>query len=295
MTTIQNHLDFAADNLASVSDSPRLDAEVLLAFVLAKNRSYLRAWNDKKLDVPIISHFESLISQRLDGVPIAYLTGTREFWSREFIVSPDVLIPRPDTELLIELCLAQIPEDSPFKILDLGTGSGAIVVTLAAERPNAKVFAVDASFAALEIAQKNAHFHECQNVEFILSDWFSAVPEIEFDLIVSNPPYISAEDEHLSQGDVRFEPKTALIAAENGLRDIKVIATEAKNYLKPHGQLWFEHGYNQAEDVQHILTELNYFEVQTYHDLAGQPRVTTGKFTQHSFGIKNVDVGRVAA
>jgi release factor glutamine methyltransferase len=246
--------------------------------VLAKNRSYLRAWNDKKLDAPTVERFESLISQRLSGIPIAYLIGSREFWSREFNVSPDVLIPRPDTELLIELCLVQIPENSPFYLLDLGTGSGAIAVTLAAECPNAKVFAVDASPAALEIAQKNAHFHECQNVEFILSDWFSVVPKIEFDLIVSNPPYIPADDEHLSQGDVRFEPKTALIAAENGLSDIKAIATEAKNYLKPHGQLWFEHGYNQAEDVQHILIALNYFEVQTYHDLAGQPRVTTGKF-----------------
>jgi release factor glutamine methyltransferase len=276
MTTIQHHLNLAADNLIVVSDSPRLDAEVLLAFVLAKNRSYLRAWNDKILDPSTVERFESLISQRLEGVPIAYLIGSREFWSREFIVSPDVLIPRPDTELLIELCLAQIPENLPFKILDLGTGSGAIAVTLAAERPNTKVFAVDASFAALEIAQKNSHFHMCQNVEFILSDWFSAVPKIEFDLIVSNPPYIPAEDQHLAQGDVRFEPKAALIAAENGLSDIKVIATEAKNYLKSHGQLWFEHGYNQAEEVQHILTALNYFEVQTYHDLAGQPRVTTG-------------------
>lgn len=278
MTSIQNHLNVAADNLNFVSDSPHLDAEVLLAFVLKKNRCYLRAWNDKKLDAPITECFNTLIAQRLTGIPIAYLTGTREFWSREFIVSPDVLIPRPDTELLIELCLAQIPSDSTFNILDLGTGSGAIAVTLAAERTVAKIIAVDASPAALAIAQKNAHFHDCQNVEFILSDWFSVVPEIEFDLIVSNPPYIPFDDEHLTQGDVRFEPKAALIADENGLSDIKAIATEAKNYLKPHGQLWFEHGYNQAHAVQTILTALNYFNVQTYHDLAGQPRVTRGKF-----------------
>jgi release factor glutamine methyltransferase len=278
MTTIEHQLNLAAKILITASDSPRLDAEVLLAFVLVKNRSYLRAWNDKILDTPSVERFESLISRRLEGVPIAYLIGSREFWSREFIVSPDVLIPRPDTELLIELCLAQIPENSLFNILDLGTGSGAIAVTLAAERPNSKVFAVDASIAALEIAQKNANFHNCHNIEFILSDWFSSVPKIEFNLIVSNPPYIPADDEHLVQGDVRFEPKAALIATENGLSDIKVIANEAKNYLNPHGQLWFEHGYNQAKDVQHILTELNYFEVQTYHDLAGQPRVTAGKF-----------------
>ncbi|MDD5755297.1 MAG: peptide chain release factor N(5)-glutamine methyltransferase, partial [Methylococcales bacterium] len=159
MITIQHQLNLAAKNLTAVSDSPRLDAEVLLAFVLAKNRSYLRAWNDKKLDAPTIAYFESLVSQRLDGVPIAYLIGTREFWSREFIVSPDVLIPRPDTELLIELCLAQIPIDLPFNILDLGTGSGAIAVTLAVERPATNIFAVDTSSAALAITQKNAHKH----------------------------------------------------------------------------------------------------------------------------------------
>ncbi|MEI6744433.1 MAG: peptide chain release factor N(5)-glutamine methyltransferase [Methylococcaceae bacterium] len=276
MTTIQNHLDIATNNLATLSDSPRLDAEVLLAFVLEKNRSYLRAWNDKKIDDSEVQRFDALISQRLKGVPIAYLTGTREFWSRDFIVSPDVLIPRPDTELLIELCLAQIPMNSTLKILDLGTGSGAIAITLAAERPNTQIFAVDASSSALVVAQKNAHQHDCQNIKFILSDWFSAVPKIEFDLIISNPPYISANDEHLSQGDVRFEPKSALIAADNGLSDIKKIAVEAINYLKPYGQLWFEHGYNQAQAVQHILKGLNYFEIQTHQDLAGQPRVTKG-------------------
>lgn len=278
MTTIQNRLDIAANCLTAVSTSPRLDAEVLLAFVLEKNRSYLRAWNDKKLDTPIITHFESLLKQRQQGIPIAYLTGSREFWSREFMVSPDVLIPRPDTEVLIELCLTQIPRESAFNILDLGTGSGAIAVTLAAERPNTQIVAVDSSAAALTIAQKNAQQHHCPNVEFILSDWFSAIPKIQFNLIVSNPPYISADDEHLSQGDVRFEPKSALIAAEDGLLDIKKIARESQKYLKPYGSLWFEHGYNQAPAVQAILSELNYTNVQTYKDYSGQTRVTTGSF-----------------
>ncbi len=279
MTTIQHRLDSATGFLTAVSTSPRLDAEVLLAFILEKNRSYLRAWNDKELDTLAFARFESLIKQRQQGIPIAYLTGSREFWSRDFIVSPDVLIPRPDTELLIELCLTQIPIESAFKILDLGTGSAAIAVTLAAERSNAKIIAVDSSAAALAIAQENARKHNCSNVEFILSDWFAAVPQIQFDLIVSNPPYIADDDEHLSQGDVRFEPKSALIASENGLRDIRTIASHAKLYLKPCGTLWFEHGYNQAQAVQTILTELNYADVQTYHDLAGQARVTTGKFT----------------
>ena len=276
MTTIQKCLDTATNYLITISDSPRLDAEVLLAFVLGKNRSYLRAWNDKNLDSKIITQFEMLISQRFNGTPIAYLTGTREFWSRDFFVSPDVLIPRPDTEILIEHCLAQIPNHSPFNILDLGTGSGIIAITLAAERPNAKIIAVDVSVAALKIAQKNAHFHHCQNIDFILSDWFSAVPPIQFDLIVSNPPYIPVDDVHLSQGDVRFEPATALIAAENGLYDIRYISEQAKNYLVSSGQLLFEHGYNQAQDVQHILVDLHYKNVLTHYDLSGNARVTTG-------------------
>lgn len=275
MNSIQALIDSTTKSLVKISDSPRLDAEVLLAFVLEKNRSYLRAWNDKTLDSKTISKFKSLIVQRENGVPIAYLTGIREFWSRDFYVSPDVLIPRPDTEILIEHCLAQIPIDLPFTILDLGTGSGVIAITLAAERPKAKIFAVDARFAALEIAKKNGQQHNCQNIEFILSDWFSNVPPIGFDLIVSNPPYIPFDDEHLTQGDVQFEPKSALIAAENGLADIKKIAMEAKNYLHKNGQLWFEHGYNQAESVQKILKNLAYSNVQTFTDLAGQDRVTT--------------------
>lgn len=276
MFTIQNSLNTATHKLATVSDSARLDAEVLLAFVLGKNRSYLRAWNDKILNAQEISQFELLISQRETGIPIAYLTGTREFWSRDFFVSPDVLIPRPDTEILIEHCLKKIPQNLPFQILDLGTGSGIIAITLACECPNVKIIAVDASESALKIAQKNADFHDCQNVEFILSDWFSNVPKIKFDLIVSNPPYICENDEHLTQGDVCFEPKSALIAAESGLRDIIDITKNAKNYLISNGQLLLEHGYNQAQDVQIILRNMGFTNVCTYHDLAGQPRITTG-------------------
>lgn len=276
MLTIQKLLDTATHQLATTSESARLDAEVLLAFVLEKNRSYLRAWNDKVLDAPTVLQFETLISQRQNGVPIAYLTGTREFWSRNFFVSPDVLIPRPDTEILIEHCLEKIPTNAPFHILDLGTGSGIIAITLACERPNAKIIAVDASEGALNMAKKNAAFHHCQNVEFILSDWFSNVPQIKFDLIVSNPPYICESDEHLTQGDVRFEPQTALIAAENGLRDICHITQNAKSYLRQGGQLTFEHGYNQAQDVQSILKDAHFENVETHRDLAGQSRITTG-------------------
>lgn len=276
MQTIQQLIDYGSERLSKTSESARLDTEVLLAFVLGKNRSYLRAWNDKELDEKVVSQFEMLISKRLQGEPIAYLTGTREFWSRDFFVSPEVLIPRPDTEILIEHCLAQIPTDLPVQILDLGTGSGIIAITLACERLNAKVIAVDASIGALEMAKKNAAFHQCDNVKFILSDWFSNVPSIKFDLIVSNPPYICETDEHLTQGDVRFEPKSALIAENNGLRDISLIASQAKNYLVPHGQLLFEHGYNQAQDVQDILTNANFINVQTYQDFSGNSRITKG-------------------
>jgi release factor glutamine methyltransferase len=277
MSTIQEFINTATQKLAFVSDSARLDAEVLLAFVLGKNRSYLRAWNDKILDSRYIFQFEMLISRREKGEPIAYLTGTREFFSREFFVSPDVLIPRPDTEMLIEYCLEKIPQNLPFHILDLGTGSGIIAITLACECSNAKIIAVDASESGLKIAQKNAVFHNCQNTEFILSNWFSNVPQMKFDLIVSNPPYIAENDEHLTQGDVRFEPKSALIAAENGLRDIFEITQNAKEHLVSNGKLVFEHGYNQADDVQRILEKAGFINVCTHNDLSGQPRITVGE------------------
>jgi release factor glutamine methyltransferase len=277
MPTIKTLLANTANALTSHSDSPLLDAEVLLGFVLAKPRTYLRAWCDNTLTDQQHAAFEALIKQRLQGAPIAYLTGTREFWSRDFRVTPDVLIPRPDTELLIELSLDLIPNNQAVKLIDLGTGSGIIAVTLAAERPNAHATAVDASLAALAVARHNAQHHQLTNIEFYQSDWFSNVPNRLFDLIISNPPYIDPDDEHLQQGDVRFEPKTALIAKDHGLSDIKSIAATALRYLKPAGHLLIEHGYNQALQVQAIFNALHYDKVQSYRDLSGQPRVTYGR------------------
>ena len=277
MPTIKTLLAHAANALTSYSDSPLLDAEVLLGFVLNKPRTYLRAWCDNTLTDQQQAAFATLIQQRQQGTPIAYLTGTREFWSRDFMVTPDVLIPRPDTELLIDLSLELIPENQTVKLIDLGTGSGIIAVTLAAERPNAHVTAVDASLAALSIAKHNARQHRLTNIEFYQSDWFSNVPNSLFDLVISNPPYIDSDDEHLKQGDVRFEPKTALIAKDHGLCDIQIIADKARNYLKPAGHLLIEHGYNQASQVQAIFTALAYDKVQSYQDLSGQPRVTYGR------------------
>lgn len=277
MQTIQSALTEATSLLAKESDSAALDAEVLLCFVLQKERSYLRAWSEKRLSSPQRLQFQKLLKQRLEGYPIAYLIGVREFWSREFKVTPDVLIPRPDTELLIELCLGLIPKHEMFKIIDLGTGSGAIAITLAAERPNVTMFATDISEAALKVARQNAALHRIKNIHFQKSAWFENINENEFDLIVSNPPYIAANDPHLQQGDLRFEPQHALISEGNGLQDITEIAKSAVHFLKTGGHLLVEHGYDQQDLVQTIFQGFSYQNIQTHKDLAGLPRVTSAE------------------
>lgn len=276
MTSIKSVLRRAADSLALVSDSALLDAEILLSLALNQTRSHLRAWPDKTVLPEQLASFESLLTLRQQGMPIAYITGSREFWSRDFQVTPDVLIPRPDTELLIELSLQLIPPNEPVKIIDLGTGSGIIAITLAAERPDAQIIATDSSLAALAIAQRNADKHHTDNIRFYHSDWFTDIPNNKFNLIISNPPYIAEHDPHLKQGEVRFEPQTALSAAEQGLSDIKTIADHARNYLMPSGHLLIEHGYNQKQQAQDLFKKLLYRKVQTYTDLSGQPRVTYG-------------------
>jgi len=280
MHSIKSALADAVDALTSISDSALLDAEVLLCHVLQKERSYLRAWPDKLLEPEQQEQFWALTEKRRQGMPVAYLIGRREFWSRDFRVSPDVLIPRPDTELLVELGLNLIPPDAPFKLIDMGTGSGIIAVTLAAERPHAQVIATDLNSAALEIAKQNARHHHITNIHFYQSDWFNNTPDIQFDLVISNPPYIAKDDSHLQEGDVRFEPQTALVAAQQGLRDIETIADGARGHLKPQGHLLIEHGYNQQHQIQTIFKGLGYDKVQTYQDLSGQPRVTYGQWNK---------------
>lgn len=277
MPTIKGALADAAKQL-QCSCSPLLDAEILLCKVLAKDRSYLRAWLDRELTDQQYDDFRGLISYREQGMPIAYLTGLREFWSRDFLVTPDVLIPRPDTELLIELSLALIPVDQPWQLLDLGTGSGIIAITLATERPLAEVIATDISPTALQIAKLNAERLKTLNIQFVESNWLANIPQTQFKLIVSNPPYLAENDEHLTQGDLRFEPKSALIATDQGLADIKVIAETARDWLLEGGVLLVEHGYKQKERVQNIFTSLGYHKVQTHNDLAGLPRVTSGQY-----------------
>ncbi|MEI6145461.1 MAG: peptide chain release factor N(5)-glutamine methyltransferase [Methylococcales bacterium] len=266
-----------ATELLSESDSAALDAEVLLCLVLQKQRSYLRAWPNLELPADLALQFRTLIEQRQQGTPIAYLTGNREFWSRDFKVTPDVLIPRADTELLIELCLTLIPSDKPCKIIDLGTGSGIIAITLAAERPLAQLTGIDISLAALSVAKLNAINHSIPNVQFHQSDWFTSVPDDTYQIIVSNPPYIAEDDEHLKRGDLRFEPRSALSAAESGLSDIRIITKTAYSRLDDGGYLLVEHGYDQQQQVQKLFNECHYQQVQTINDLAGLARVTYGQ------------------
>lgn len=279
MVSIAALLAEAAQMLSIASESPALDAEVLLCLVLGKPRVFLRTWPDKWISTSECDSFYNLIKQRQQGMPIAYLTGSKEFWSRDFLVNPDVLIPRPDTELLIELSLERLPMDKPSRILDLGTGSGILAVTLAAELPSARIIALDTSLAALKIAQRNADLYAIESIQFRQSYWFSNIlPDERFDLIVSNPPYIAENDAHLSIGDLRFEPKNALCAAEQGLGDIRKIIEDAKGYLITGGYLFIEHGYDQQQPVQKLFNANHYHEVMTYQDLAGQPRVTGGKW-----------------
>jgi release factor glutamine methyltransferase len=282
VTSIKTLLASATESLQAVSDSALLDAEILLCKVLEKDRPYLRTWPDKALNTEQLENFHALLHERQAGKPVAYLTGSREFWSRDFLVTPDVLIPRPDTELLVELSLALLPKNQPCQVLDLGTGSGIIAVTLVAERPYAHVSATDISEAVLQIAKTNAALHKVENIHFYQSDWFGNIPAGKFDLIVSNPPYIAQGDPHLQEGDLRFEPKTALIAAQQGLADISIIAATARNWLENGGFLLVEHGYNQGHDVQAIFNTCNYHNVHTHTDLSGQARVTSGQYLPSS-------------
>jgi release factor glutamine methyltransferase len=264
--------------LDSVSDTARLDAEVLLAHSIGKNRAFLRAWPERLLRPEDQQRFLDCVTQRARGVPVAYLTGEREFWSRPFHVSPEVLIPRPETELLVELAIEAIRRENRLRILDLGTGSGAIAVTLALECPAAEVWAVDVSEPALRVARRNAAELGAKTIRFLQGCWLGPLPaNVRFDLIVSNPPYISPADPHLLSGDVRYEPRQALVSADDGLQDITLIAESARQALTSSGRLMFEHGYDQAAAVADILNGLGYRDIRHYRDLQGHERVTAAR------------------
>jgi release factor glutamine methyltransferase len=274
---IASVLKNAAAELSSSSTSAQLDAEILLSHVLKKNRSYLYAHNDESLTDSEIQSFQNLLKKRKSGKPIAYLIGMKEFWSLELNVDENVLIPRPETELLIEICLEKLDKNTKLKIADLGTGSGAIALALAYERPAWQIFACDNSEKALEIAKQNAKKFNLHNVNFFLGSWFNAFSKTQkFDAIISNPPYIQDKDPHLTKGDVKHEPKSALISGESGLDDLSAIITEAKNHLNTNGIILVEHGYNQATSVQKIMQENGFSNIKTYKDLAKLDRITIG-------------------
>lgn len=264
--------------LQKVSDSPRLDTEILLAHVLQKDRSWLFTWPEKQ--VPVEQHylFLQLMSRRTMGEPIAYLVGNKGFWSLDLEVNEHTLIPRPETELLVELALRYLP-DNAERMLDLGTGTGAIALALAKEKPELKVTAVDCVAEALALAERNAQRNQISNVEFIQSSWFANVPAQTFSVIVSNPPYIDAGDRHLLEGDVRYEPKSALFAENKGYADLEHIIEHAKNFLSPSGMLLLEHGYTQGEKVREMFINNRYTEIQTFRDLAERERVTVGRLS----------------
>ncbi|OUS09296.1 protein-(glutamine-N5) methyltransferase, release factor-specific [Gammaproteobacteria bacterium 54_18_T64] len=266
-----------ASVLEVVSDSPRLDLEVLLCHVLDKPRSYLFTWPEQLLDQKSAQHFNDLFVRRANGEPIAYLTGEKEFWSLSLEVNATTLIPRPDTELLVETALKVIAKPDAI-VLDLGTGTGAIALALASERPNWQISAVDTVPEAVALAEKNRQRLSLDNVQVGRSDWFKDLARQKFDLIVTNPPYIDADDQHLKEGDVRFEPDSALVSGNKGLADIEVIITGAKQYLSAGGYLLIEHGYQQAEAVRALLNSNDFVQVTTEQDIAGLERLSLGCF-----------------
>ena len=273
--TIKNLLSDATNCLNS--DEAALEAQLLLQHVLKVNRAWLIAHEDDHLTFDQYAVFEALLQRRFNGEPIAYILGYREFFDLNLKVTPDTLIPRPDTETLVEAALVKIPKDKAFKILDLGTGTGAIALAIAKNRPQAQVIAVDFSENALKLAQENAENLNIQNVTFLQSSWFSALDQQRFDVIVSNPPCIEENDAHLNQGDLRFEPLSALASGTDGLDDIRQIVNNCLVYLKPQGWLMLEHGYNQAEKVQDLMAAEGLVEVATVQDFGGNDRVTIGK------------------
>lgn len=272
MPTLQSLLE-AAD--LPDSPSPRLDAELLLAHVLGKPRSFLRTWPEHKPDAEQYAAFERLLQRRRAGEPVAYLLGRQGFWSLDLEVSPDTLIPRPDTELLVETAL-QLAPATPLEVLDLGTGTGAIALALAAERPAWRVTGVDRVDAAVALAARNGQRLGLSNARFQLSHWFDGLDEQRFALIVSNPPYIAAADRHLGEGDVRFEPASALVAGADGLDDIRSIIAQAPRHLLPGGWLLLEHGYDQAEAVRSLLVAAGFARVESRRDLGNHQRISLG-------------------
>lgn len=274
MTRIDQLLAHAAQ-----IDSPtaQLDAELLLAFVLEKPRSYLYTWPDKTVTEAQVAAFMTLLERRQRGEPVAYLLGRQGFWTLDLQVAKHTLIPRADTELLVESALQLADASSTLKVLDLGTGTGALALALASERPLWAVTGVDRIESAVALAQNNQRQLQLANVEFLSSHWFSALTAQRYDLIVSNPPYIADNDPHLQQGDVRFEPLSALVSGPDGLDDIRLIIAQAPSYLTANGWLLLEHGFDQASAVRELLQLAGFIDVSSQRDLSGHQRISLGR------------------
>lgn len=276
-SSIRGQLQHAYEILKPLSPTPYLDAEVLLAKLLHRPRSYLHARPEAQLDSNELAEFRHFVERRLLGEPIAYLVGTREFWSLDFEITRDVLIPRPETELVVETALKILPE-SAVRIADLGTGSGAIAIAIAHERPNIVIDACDISNKALALAKKNARRYNLSSVNFYRSNWLSDVPFQRYQLIASNPPYVASNDPHLQEGDVRFEPITTLVAGTTGFEAFEQIADQARSRLLDHGYLIFEHGLDQVKNLMKILANLGYSNIRSYRDIQNLPRVCSAQW-----------------
>jgi release factor glutamine methyltransferase len=275
--TLEQAIAAGADLLAASSESAKLDAQVLLLNILQKPHSYLFTWPEQPLSIEQQQQFEHACQRRLNGEPVAHITGQREFWSLPLEVNSTTLIPRPDTETLVEQAL-QLPVPASAKVLDLGTGTGAIALALGSEMPSWQIIAVDRVDDAVALATRNQQRLAINNVQIKHSHWFSALGGEKFDLIVTNPPYIESSDIHLQQGDVRFEPLSALVADEDGLADIKQIITQSRDYLQAKGYLLIEHGFEQSSAVAAAFAAMGFTAIKTVKDLGNNDRVTLAQW-----------------
>ena len=275
MASISELLRAARQRLEGYSPTADVDARVLMAHCLNKPSSFLFTWPEHQPTEAEARQFQQWIARRVDGEPVAYLIGRREFYGHEFLVSPDTLIPRPDTELLVDMVLSHLDGNAPLRIADLGTGTGAVAVSLALARPDWTLLAVDMDAAIMDLAERNCHRLGAHNVQLVQSNWCEQLSG-HFDAIVSNPPYVAEDDPHLEQGDVRFEPTTALASGPDGLEDIRLIITQAVPRLAPGGLLAFEHGHDQGEAVRALLDAAGLTAVASHRDMAGHERVTLG-------------------
>ncbi len=276
-SSIQHQLKKAYQCLRSIKNS-RLDAELLLAHALQVSRSYLIAWPKRQLTAQEQLYLDHLLQRRLSGESVAYITGKKEFWSLLLTVTPDTLVPRPDTELLVELALKKLPAKSPQKLADLGTGSGAIALALAQERPDWEITATDYYATALDVAKNNANNLSLHNVVFYEGDWCHALPNTHYNAIISNPPYLAENDPHLITAELKYEPQHALVSGVNGFDALFQIIKQAKDYLAQGGWLLLEHGFSQAEALQQKMQDMGYKNIVTHKDLSGHPRVTLAQF-----------------